>query len=239
MPLTDIIVYLILLLAGVWSYTSGKLTIAGSITGAIIGFIIYTGAGLGCFVMLTFFFTAGSAATKWQREKKNIMNTGDKNKGRRTAWQVIANSGVAAVLALENLKSTHVSIYPYLIAGSFAAATADTLSSELGTVYGKRFYNILTLKRDTRGLDGVISLEGTLLGIAGALAIALIHALFYGWNIPTLLFIGVAGFAGNLIDSILGATLERRGLIANNVVNFLNTIVGWVVCLLLIRIFLF
>jgi uncharacterized membrane protein len=36
----------------------------------------------------------------------------------------------------------------------------------------------------------------------------------------------VAGTAGNLADSVLGATLERRGVLDNNTVNFLNTLTG-------------
>jgi len=235
MPYTDLYIYIILIAAAVWSYSSGKLTLAGAATGALTGFIIFKGAGPAGFIMLTFFFTVGSAATKWQREKKAEMNASDREKGRRTAAQVIANSGVAVILSLLNLKQPHISIFPFIIAGSFAAATADTLSSELGTVYGKRFYNILTLKTDKRGSDGVVSVEGTFIGIAGALVIALIHALSYGWNI-LILWIVIAGFVGNLADSVLGATLERKGLMGNNVVNFLNTAVGAIVCRLLLLI---
>ncbi len=238
MPVTDIIIYAILLLAGVWSYTSGKLTVAGSITGVITGFIIFKGGGLACFIMLTFFFTVGSAATKWQRNKKMVMNASDTQKGRRTAAQVIANSGVAAILSLLNWNAYHFYIVSFIIAGSFAAATADTLSSELGTVYGRRFYNILTFKRDTRGLDGVVSLEGTLIGIVGAFAIALIHAWFFEWDI-SVLWIVIAGFCGNLTDSVLGAGLERKGWIGNNVVNFLNTAVGACICIMVIYMYVY
>lgn len=230
---TYLYVYVILLGAAIWSYVSGKLTFAGSVTGAAIGFIIFNGAGLACFVMLTFFFTAGSAATKWQRDKKTLMNAADTHKGRRTAWQVLANGGVAALLGLLAwLKPEYTSLAQLMIAGSFAAATADTLSSELGTVYGSRFYNILTLKKDTRGLDGVISFEGTLIGIAGAFAIAVIYSLCFGWG-AHLLWIVFAGFTGNVADSLLGATLERRGVIGNNTVNTLNTAVGAAVCFIL------
>ncbi len=233
MPFTDAIVYLTLLAAGVWSYTSGRLTIAGSITGALSGFLIFKGAGLPCFLMLTLFFTLGSAATKWKRDKKTLMNATDIHKGRRTAAQVVANSGVAVLLALYALwKPEDLNLIQLMIAGSFAAATADTLSSELGTIYGKRFYNIITLKKDTAGLDGVVSLEGTLIGIAGAVDIATVDLLFYGLSI-NMLYIVIAGFTGNLADSVFGATLERKGLVGNNVINFLNTGVGAGVCYLL------
>ncbi len=231
MPIIDALVYLTLLLAGIWSYTSGKLTVWGSITGVVTGIIIFKGAGLVGFLMLTLFFVIGSAATKWKRDKKALMNSTDTHKGRRTAAQVVANSGVAVLLATYVLwKPEYFNVIQLMIAGSFAAATADTLSSELGTVYGSRFYNIISLKKDTAGLDGVVSLEGTLIGITGAFLISVVYAFFAGWNI-NLLWIVIAGFTGNLLDSVLGATLERQGLIGNNVVNFLNTAVGAVVCL--------
>ena len=34
----------------------------------------------------------------------------------------------------------------------------------------------------------------------------------------------LAGTVGNLVDSIIGATWERRGVIKNDAVNFLNTL---------------
>ena len=231
----DSYLYIILLAAATWSYTSGKLTLAGAIAGALIGFIIYKGAGLTGFVMLTFFFTVGSAATKWQRGKKALMNAIDPHKGRRTARQVLANGGVAALLGLwARIQPEYLSLAQLMIAGSFAAATADTLSSELGTVYGRRFYNIISLKKDTRGLDGVVSIEGTLIGIVGAAAIAAIYSLGFGWNVCFPVIV-LAGFTGNLLDSVLGAWLERKGLIGNNSVNFLNTLTGAAVCLMLVN----
>jgi len=233
MPGTDPYVYIILIAAAIWSYATGKLTLAGSLTGAFIGYILFKGGGLPSFVMLTFFFTAGSAATKWQRGKKALMNAEDNHKGRRTAKQVLANGGVAALLAvLAGLLPEYSSLAKLMIAGSFAAATADTLSSELGTVYGRRFYNIITLKKDTRGLDGVVSLEGTLIGTLGAAAIAAIYSIGFGWNERFLIII-IGGFTGNVVDSVLGAWLERKGLIGNNVVNFLNTLTGAIICIAL------
>ncbi|MGY3215171.1 DUF92 domain-containing protein [Mucilaginibacter sp. HD30] len=230
MQIAEIVVYVILLLGGICSYATGKLTPGGSLTGGCIGLVIFKGGGLPCFVMLTFFFVIASAATKWQREKKVMMNAAEQSKGRRNAAQVLANGGVAALLGLWGwLQPGNLSLTELMIAGSIAAATADTLSSELGTVYGRRFYNIITLKKDTRGLDGVISLEGTLIGIAGASAIAAIHCIGFGWNERFIIII-LAGFTGNLVDSVLGAWLERKRLIGNNVVNFLNTAAGGGIC---------
>lgn len=234
MPTTAIIILLILLSGAVLSYATKKLTLTGAITGALVGILIYKGSGFTGLPLLALFFIAGSWATGWQLNKKETIGAAEQHKGRRTAGQVLANSGVAALLgAIGWYLPGHTSLITLMIAGSFAAATADTLSSELGTVYGRRFFNILTFKKDTRGLDGVVSLEGTLIGVAGALLVAVVYAIGFGWGVPVY-WIVLAGFAGNLVDSVLGALLERKGLIGNNLVNFLNTAVGAGVCWMLV-----
>lgn len=231
----DVIIYILLLLGAVWSYTSKKLTLSGAITGAIIGLLIYKGSGYIGIIMLALFFIAGSWATGWQLNKKIVFGTTGQHKNKRTTGQVLANGGMAALLSAFawHFPEARQTI-TVMVAGSFAAAIADTLSSELGTVYGRNFYNIITLKKDHRGLDGVVSLEGTLIGLAGATAIALIYILSFGWGLA-FLWIVISGFAGNLADSVLGALFERKGWIGNNLVNFLNTAVGAGVCWLLLR----
>lgn len=232
MPFCDALIYLLLIIGAAISFYAGKLTLAGAITGGITGLLIYQGAGITGIVMLALFFIAGTWATNWQKNKKPIID-GERHKGRRTAGQVIANGGVAAVLGAVNWYwPNQQRLMLLMMAGSLAAATADTLSSELGMVYGRKFYNVLTFKKDQRGLDGVISLEGTVIGLIGAILIGMIYSLGFGWGI-VVFYISVAGAMGNLVDSILGATLERKQRIGNNVVNLLNTLTGALVCWLL------
>jgi uncharacterized protein (TIGR00297 family) len=234
MSTAEIIIYLILLLGSALSFTTKKLTLAGAITGAIVGLLMYKGAGLTGLIILAVFFISAVWATKWQLAEKVEIGAAEQHKGRRTAGQVLANGGVAALLGVVGwYMPGHTSLISLMIAGSFAAATADTLSSELGIVYGRRFFNILTFKKDTRGLDGVVSLEGTLIGLVGAFIIAVVYGIGFGWGVAVC-WIVLAGFIGNLVDSVLGALLERKGLIGNNVVNFLNTAVGAGVCWLMI-----
>jgi uncharacterized protein (TIGR00297 family) len=225
----------LIIIAGItYSITAKKLTVAAALTGGAVAYLVFTGAGFTGIAMMTSFFILGSAATSWQQSKKQDFSVADEIKTGRTTGQVLANAGVAGIVGIAVL------FYPQLcyllvpmIAASFASATADTLSSELGTVYGRRFFNIITLKPDQRGLDGVISLEGSLIGIAGSCIIAVIYAIGFGRGM-NVIFIVIAGTAGNMSDSILGALLERKQIIGNNAVNFLNTLIAALVMLLLV-----
>ncbi|HWK05803.1 MAG TPA: DUF92 domain-containing protein [Puia sp.] len=208
-----------------YSLVRRKLTAAAAFTGAALALCVYAGAGFAGITMMTVFFILGSAATSWKLQWKRREGLAENEKGTRTAMQVVANAGVPAILGLVGFLYADT-VLPVMMAGAFAAATADTLSSELGNIYGSRYYNILSFKRDQRGLNGVISLEGTLCGLAGSLLIAFIFAAGFGWNGRVVMIIALAGTVGNITDSLLGATMERKHWIGNNAVNFLNTAVG-------------
>jgi uncharacterized protein (TIGR00297 family) len=227
------LVYVVLMAGALLSVVAKRLTVAGGITGFLVALLIFKGAGYAGIEMLALFFIAGSVATGWKSSKKQKTGISEPGSSRRTAGQVIANGGIAALSGgLAWSWPGHSAILQLMMAGSLASATADTLSSELGSVYGSRFYDILTFKKSKPGPDGVVSLEGTLIGVAGAGMIAAIYALNFGCSYFILLII-VAGAIGNLFDSILGATLERKNIIGNNAVNFLNTAIGAAVCFLL------
>lgn len=221
-PSLNIFVLLALLAGAFMSVYKKKLSPMGGITGFICAMLIYTGAAYTGLCLLAAFFLLGTLATGWGKRKKARLNKkGDGSQ--RKASQVLANAGTATLMALLML------IFPaqtrpllLMLAASLASATADTLSSELGMIYGKTGYNCLSWKREIPGLDGVISVEGTLLGTCGAVVMASLFALFQGFDLMFLLIV-IAAMAGNFSDSVFGASLERRKLLNNDWVNFLST----------------
>ncbi|WP_224751163.1 DUF92 domain-containing protein [Mucilaginibacter pankratovii] len=229
--MTYLLFFLILLAVLIAVYKLRKLTLAGTLTGGLVAICIFMGAGLPCILMLAAFFIMATIATSWKKSLK-----GKSHPEIRNTAQVLANGGLAALCGLV-MWLVPVQGYPLLIllAAALSSATADTLSSELGTVYGRRFYNIISFKPDEKGRDGVVSLEGTLIGIAGSAVIAFIYVLFLGWS-PVFWVVVISGTAGNLFDSVLGATLERKSYIKNNLVNFLNTAFAALVAYLLLLI---
>src|SRR3954453_12017769 len=229
-------VLLLAVLAGamIASVATGKLTVAAALTGGVLGVLVYTGADFTGIAMVAIFFLFGTVATSWKKGYKERAGLSETNSSKRNAGQVMANAAVAAVCGLLcYFFPQYVFVFRLMMAASLSSAMADTLSSELGNVYGKRFYNILTLQKDIRGLNGVISLEGTSIGIVGSVAIALVYAAGFGFAWKTFLIIIIAGTIGNLFDSLLGASLERKQYLNNDAVNFLNTAIAALVALTL------
>ena len=208
------------------SIASHKMDVLGGIIGGLIAICIYAGGGFNGLGLLMVFFVAGTMASQWKMPEKIRLGLAQDNKGTRTVRNAVANGGMAALFGLlawafpDNRDFFHA-----VLAATLASATGDTLSSELGNVYGRHFVNIVTGKRAQRGLDGVISLEGTLLGAAGSLLIALGYAWGTQLWIPAI-WVAVAGICGNTADSVLGATIQRRGYLTNDAVNFANTVVA-------------
>lgn len=72
-----------------------------------------------------------------------------------------------------------------------------------------------------------MSLEGTLAGLIGATVIAVL-----GWSVDLMGAIAIpicilAAFLANLVESLVGATLqERYTWLSNEIVNGINTTVG-------------
>lgn len=227
MKLTSLIVIITIVAGMLLSVKNNKLTPAAGATGGLIAGILFIGAGYQGIILMASFFMLGVMATAWKFNKKKSEGLSEGKHGKRNTGQVLANAGAAAALSLWILFFRgEKNILLLMIAGAFSAATADTLSSELGNVYGKNFFHMLTFKPMQRGENGAVSVNGFLFGILGSVIIALIFTLISGWDYPKLFIIVIAGTAGNIADTLLGLTLEDNKLISNNIVNFQNTAVG-------------
>lgn len=214
-----------------------KLTVTAAFSGGFLGMVIFWGAGFTGLALLATFFMLGSVATVWKLTTKKQVGLAESRNGKRDAGQVIANAGVAAILVLFSKCCANITdMVQLMIASGFSAATADTLSSELGNIYGKRYYHILSFRKMQRGANGAVSLQGSIAGIGGSTIIALVYAWGAGWYTQHFLIIIIAGTVGNIADSVLGLTLENRRLLTNNMVNFLNTAVGAITAWILYRI---
>lgn len=214
-----------------------KLDFYGAASGIGLAIIIWAGTGESALFALFLFFILGTAASAWQKERKKALQLAEKNDGKRGIKNVFSNAGIAGLLSLAALTfPDHQYFLTVMAISSLATACSDTLSSELGNVYGSRYFNIVSLKTGKRGIDGVVSYEGLLFGLVGSACIGSL-AFFYDMTMTEFMIISIAGFSGNLFDSFLGATLQKKGRLSNNQVNFWATLSGAAFSLLLLLIF--
>jgi uncharacterized protein (TIGR00297 family) len=167
------------------------------------------------------------AATRIGHARKLKLGLAEVRQG-RSAHQIVANLGAASLVAAGHQV---IGAAPLACIAMLAEATADTVASELGPILPGHTRLLTTFRRVHRGTDGGVSLGGTLSGIAAAAIVITvgIRSLDLGVVEAKCTFAGAA--AGFLADSLLGATLERRGYLGNDMVNFLSTVVAGVVAI--------
>jgi uncharacterized protein (TIGR00297 family) len=198
-----------------------------AMTGGVITAVLTIGAAhwyQSAFLALLAVCVLTTAATRFGRARKQQMGLAESRQGRNAA-QIAANLGAAGVgSALALSFPNHSWFYVASVVAALAEAAADTLASELGEVLGGQPFLVTTMRRVSPGTDGAISLAGTGAGVCGAVLILLVACSTLGLTRWQAFAAGTGGVAGLFVDSLLGATAERRGWLNNDAVNFLSTI---------------
>ena len=169
------------------------LTPAGVVAAAAVGAATTLGTGWRGLALLAVFFVSSSALTR--------------GGGRRTASQVFANGGIAAVAALLSLLGR---AWLPAFAGALAAAAADTWATEIGSRSSATPRPVTTARPVPPGTSGGVTWLGSAGGVAGAAVLAASAAWLGLVPTPLAVWIAMAGVAGGFADSLLGATVQAR-----------------------------
>lgn len=196
---------------------------SGAAMGFALGWLVYLGYGWKSFLILFTFFVLGSAATRLGYARKAARGLGERRGGARSWREALANVSAGSFFSILAISTRHQEAFLVALVASFAEAAGDTVSSEIGEWLARRTYLLTTFRLVPAGEEGGVSLQGSAAGLAAS---ALIVALGLALRLTSPGGAAVAlaaALVGNLFDSVLGATLERRGLVTNGVVNFAGT----------------
>lgn len=217
------------LFLGAMAYRAKIADVSALLSAALLGVLIIVFSGLPWFLLLLTFFILGGGFTRYKYAYKESIGIAQAKDGIRSYENVFSNSTAALVLAVAyGIFPEHSLPIIFAYMGTVATATGDTLASEIGTTAKGKPRMITTLKISEPGADGAVSLLGELAAIFGS---AIIGVLGYALGISndfllSVLITTAGGFFGTNIDSLLGATLQKRGLLSNSGVNFAATFAG-------------
>ncbi|MXR21015.1 DUF92 domain-containing protein [Halobacterium bonnevillei] len=213
---------------GYVSYALGATSVAGMLTGVLLGLLAVVLGDYGWFVVLIAFFAVGSLTTKFRYDQKLARGVAEENEGARGTGNVLGNSAAALVALLLYAAHAHVPLtataYQFAYAGAVATALADTLSSEVGGLFDDPRL-VTTFERVEPGTDGAVTWQGEIAGLTGAALIAALCVFVFEFSAVGAAVVLAAGFAGMTADSLAGAVLEGD-VVGNQGVNFLATLTG-------------
>lgn len=203
-------------LIGSVGYWRHSLTRSGWLGAIIVGTATTAFGGWAWGSLIIIFFALSSLLSKAGQPRKLAIAADKFSKtDQRDLWQVLANGGLPALLALGYAATPHPGWWAAAL-GAVATAAADTWATEIGTLSRSAPRLITSGRRVKPGTSGGISSLGLLATLLGAAAIGatgwLACAIGGGnglaagsWMLGVSL---IGGSSGSLFDSLLGATLQ-------------------------------
>jgi len=209
----------------------GALTTDGAVAGAAVGACVSLGFGLPGLAVLGTFFVVGTAATRIGWKTKKARGTAEAGEGRRDWRRVLGKGGVAACCGLVAFFDAGRDWPACAFAGAVAAALADTLGTEIGTLSTGVPRALPTFRRVPVGTPGAVSLAGTAAAAFGAVAVGFVwgamHPYFHdvaGASIAAG-FVGFAGLAASTLESVaVGIGLRAPGHVRNVLTTFAGAV---------------
>ncbi len=210
--------------------------IKGAIAGAIVGSLIIVGGGWLYLLMLFLFLGFSYISTLAGFQRKERKNLQEGIRGERGAKNVLAAGMLPAAVSLLTFWNVRPELIFFIYIITLGVILSDTAASEIGAL-DENTYLILTLKPIETGTNGGISFLGTSVSLVFPILFSIVGFLLFGItmsiSLVTLvelsLLSGSIAFLGSVFDSILGETLENRGILGKYSVNFIAAAFGLII----------
>jgi uncharacterized protein (TIGR00297 family) len=193
------------------SFSSFRLKLLNSKGAAatfILAVIIFYFGEVKWTIPILIFFILSSLLSKLRRKINPKVDSQFQKSDQRDHVQVLANGGFPALIILVNQVYSSELLYVVYVS-ALAAACSDTWSTEIGTMFNTRTFDILNLHIVEQGTSGGVSLPGFVGSILGAIIISF-SALVWITSYKFLGVIIVSGIIGCIFDSVLGSALQAK-----------------------------
>ena len=233
-----------------YAHRSKVLDKGGSVLAFLICFISGVFGHWSWLLILLIFVGSSFLATRFAIVHKKALGVEESDEGTRGGSNVISNGIIPPIIALGysfGLLTPEQALVAFTT--SMAAASADTMASEIGVLSPSPVMITNPRKVVEPGMDGGVSFEGLTASFLSAVCISMLayasfivlidnNHLFHSSIKINHLFISVFfGFLGSIIDSLLGATLQNKGFLSNNGVNLSSISISVLLSLLFLDIF--
>ena len=202
-------------------------TFPGALSRAAVGTVLLATSGWPGWTMLAVAFVVALLSTRWRRIRKVALGIAEARGGRRGVGNVLANTGLGALLAVVAYTRPAESGWVLGIAASLAAAASDTVASEVGKGLGGRTWLLVPWQLVPPGTTGAASVGGTAASLlAGALfgGVALASGLLH--SPAQAAMVAVSAMVACLLEGIVAAAVEPRHVLDNDGVNFFTSVSG-------------
>lgn len=192
------------------AYRSKQLTVSGTIGAFLMGFGSLWCGGFVALSLYLFFLISAALIGKLSKKARGVAKI-QKKGGTRDIAQVFANGG-PALAAIVLAYFTGEPVFHVLFCASLAEAVADTWAGDIGVLSERPPVSILTFQPMPKGLSGAVSFLGTMAGLLATVLYAIFYRAFYSGSLSLALIVSLTGFAGCLVDSVLGITVQAHYL---------------------------
>nr|XP_057921830.1 transmembrane protein 19 [Doryrhamphus excisus] len=226
---------------------------SGALGAMLVGFVL-TMANFSFFSSLLVFFFTSSKLTRWGGAQKKKIDAEYKEGGQRNWVQVFCNGGVPTELALLYMIEAGPGEMPIdfgrqytaswmclSLLGALACSTGDTWASEVGPILSQSRPRLITTWQEVpAGTNGGVTNVGLVASFLGGLVVGVayfasqlifvsdLHLADPQW--PLVVYAGVAGLLGSILDSFLGASMQYSGFDSRigKVVSYESPTTRWI-----------
>lgn len=210
-PWPMVIVVLTVTVIAIGAYLARALTAGGALCAFVMGVTVFwTTRAEGFLLFMLFFLSCNVVGKISKRLRKGKTEIAEKKGHRRDVMQVVANGLMTTIAALLWF-FTSKTVALIMFGAAVAEATSDTFAGEVGRLSKSGPVSIRNFRPVPVGMSGGV----TFLGMVGAfLSSAMIAFCWYIWfqgvSVYAAVLVCLMGFAGAVMDSYLGASVQAH-----------------------------